>query len=66
MSARDLEQALLDMFDTGEIDAEGMLIRVEAVSSFGRMATEDCGIVVRMQDGSEYQMAIVQTKGPRS
>lgn len=55
----------IDMEEDG--DVWQVLEGVADVQTFGEagLLTNNCGLVVEMEDGSEYQIQILQSKGPQ-
>ena len=52
---------------TGEVDAdETEGIREVITFTEAGVLTNNAGLVVRMDDGSEYQITVVRSRGPRS
>jgi len=66
---RDLEEYLQEVVELAREQAEedGDEFKVDYVTSFKdeNLLTYNRGIVVRMKDGSEFQLQIIQSKGSR-
>ena len=54
-----LRQLITDGYDSSEICWENL--RVQTFSEAGLM-TRDCGLVIALPDGSEFQLTIVQSR----
>lgn len=60
--AADIEAALIDVFQGFELDEDMVeVIRDARTFSDAGVLTMDRGIVIRLSDGSEYQLTIVQS-----
>lgn len=61
-----IEQYLRDLIEAEESD-ERIADQIHSATSYedAGILTTDRGIVLRMADGSEYQITIVQRRGPR-
>lgn len=54
-----LRQLITDGYDSSEICWENL--RVQTYSEAGLMA-RDCGLVITLPDGSEFQLTIIQSR----
>jgi hypothetical protein len=63
-TAQDFADSLIDLFESGEIDDEHGFNGIKSSMTFdaAMLLTSDTGVVVRMTDGAEYQLAIVQSR----
>jgi len=59
MDNKELTAALQEALD--DLDVEDEIRRVETFEEVG-MLTNDAGLVITMQDGSEFQVTIVQSR----
>jgi len=62
MDNKELTAALQEALD--DLDVEDEIRRVETFEEVG-MLTNDTGLVITMQDGSEFQLTIVQSRRAR-
>ena len=77
MTQKDMQQHLYDIFeamtivdlaDDDQISIPHDLVEpgrgIDMVQTFrqGQMLTDNSGIVIRMQDGSEFQISVVQSR----
>lgn len=60
MSTTDLQQYLMDVFDWSS-NEDGEITSMETFEERGLM-TSNNGIVIKMRDGSEFQLQIVKSK----
>jgi hypothetical protein len=67
MDEKLMVQTLVDLLENGsgdEDDTEEVLSKVQRVSTFNdeMMLTSNVGVVVRLDDGSEFQVTVVQSR----
>ena len=58
------EMSYMDTDDLDQFDMPEELVEIERVSTFDEagVLTQDAGLVITMNDGSEFQLTIIQSR----